>query len=65
MNSSEMVAKLKGMGLCQSQRSKVMETYRDAGEAEALEQANGYVQQECIQVANAKAAANALCGMNL
>lgn len=65
MNPAEMVTKLKGIGLCQSQRVKVMETYRDAGEAEALEQANSYVRQERNQVANAKAAANALCGMNL
>ncbi|MDP4028548.1 MAG: hypothetical protein Q8P42_06220 [Gallionella sp.] len=65
MNPSQMVEKLKEMGLCQSQRSKVMETYRDAGEEEALEQANGYVHQERVQIENAKAAANVFCGMRL
>ncbi len=65
MRPEQMIEKLKDMGLCQIERSKVMETYRDAGEADALEQADGYVRQHHICMANARAAANVLCGMNL
>ena len=65
MDSTQMVEKLKGMGLCRIDRSKVMETYRDAGEVEALEQANGYLERDRIGLANAKAAAEALCGIKI
>ncbi len=60
-----MVERLKTMGLPPVQRSKVMETFHDAGEAEALEQAEGYLTSSRNEIANAKAAAKLLCGMEL
>ena len=43
MSTQEMIAHLKAMGLKQPQREKVLATYRDAGQFEALEQAHEYV----------------------
>lgn len=62
---NQIIEHLKALGLGSTQRSKVMETFRDAGEAEALEQAAGYLQQERREIAGSKAAANALFGMKI
>lgn len=57
-----MVAKLKEMGLPQTDRSKVLETFRDAGEKEALEQANEILQRRAKQIAAAEKAMNSIMG---
>lgn len=65
MTPDEMVAHLKAIGLCASDRAKVMETYRDAGEDEALEQARRYVVAGQSAVAGARAGAAAWCGIRI
>lgn len=57
MSPQEMITHLKAMGLCASDRAKVMETYRDAGQDEALEQAERHVAIGNAAVARAKAGA--------
>lgn len=65
MRPKEMVEKLKAMGLGRVQRALVMETFHDAGEKEALEQAEGYLVAHRRQVADAEIAARRLCGLVL
>ena len=65
MNVSKMIETLKGMGLSKIEREKCIETYRDVGEAETLEQARGYVAAKERQLADAKSAAKTLCGISL
>ena len=65
MSVSKMIETLKAMGLSKIEREKCIETYRDVGEAETLEQARGYVAAKERQLADAKSAANSLCGMSL
>lgn len=65
MTPQEMVEHLKAMGLCTIDRAKVMETYRDAGQDEALEQAERHVAIGNAAVARAKAGAATLCGVVL
>jgi hypothetical protein len=63
--TTEMVDRLKAMGLGQHDRRKVLETFRDAGEKEALEQANEIVARSKTQIAEAKQAAHDLFGINI
>lgn len=65
MTTPEMISSLKAMGLKQPDREKVLATFRDAGQAEALEQARGYVARSAAQLAGAKAAARQLFGMSI
>lgn len=57
-----MTAKLKEMGLPQTDRAKVMETFRDAGEKEAMEQANNILLRRAKQIAAAEKAMNSIMG---
>ena len=63
MTPHEMVAHLKAMGLCTRDRAKVMETYRDAGQDEAIEQADSYVTTSKTAVTRAKVGMEAWTGM--
>lgn len=65
MTPQEMVTHLKTMGLCASDRAKVMETYRDAGQDYALEKARRYVVAGQSAVASAKAGAAAWCDIRI
>lgn len=62
---SQMVEQLKAMGLPHSQRAKCMETFRDVGEGEALEQAERYLSNNRNQIQNAKNVALIMCGLNI
>lgn len=57
--------RLKEMGLGQQDRRKVMETFHDAGEKEALEHANGIIARSNAALAGAKQAARNLCGIDI
>lgn len=61
----EMVKCLKEMGLGQQQRSKVMATFRDAGEEEAIEQAQELLAGDQAAIAGAKQAARTLLGIKI
>lgn len=53
------------MGLGAWEREQCCATYRDTGEAEALEQAEQYIARSKAQLAGARAAAKALCGLHI
>jgi hypothetical protein len=63
MTIPELIAHLKTMGLNQPERENVVATFRDSGQAEALELARSYVAQSDAQISAAKAAAAQLCGL--
>lgn len=65
MTPQEMVEHLKAMGLCTIDRAKVMETYRDAGQDEAIEQAESYVTANKAAVTRAKAGMAIWSGMKI
>lgn len=60
-----MVERLKALGLCQHDRRKVIDTFRDSGEKEAMEQANDIVARTKAEIAGAKQAARDLCGIHI
>ncbi len=59
------IERLKAMGLGDWEREQCCATYRDAGEAEAIEQAERYNARRQAQVDGARLAARALCGLNI
>lgn len=61
----EFIARLKAMGLGDWERQQCCATYRDSGEAEALEQAERYVAQSKAQIESARQAAKQLCGLDI
>ena len=65
MTTPEMIVHLKGMGLKQLEREKVLATFRDAGQAEALEQASEHMARSAAQLSGAKATAQQLFGINI
>jgi len=65
LTGPELVERLKEMGLGRHDRSKVLETFRDSGEKEALEQANEIVARTKADLAGAKQAARDLCRIDI
>lgn len=65
MNIDALIVKLKEMGLGRIQRANVLETYRDVGYEEAMEQAIGYQTTSQKQVDAATVAAADLFGLNI
>lgn len=65
MTPTEMVSHLKALRLGQVERSNVMETFRDAGQAEALEQAHNYVVARKTATTRTKAAVRMLLGITI
>lgn len=57
--------RLKKMGLGQQDRRKVIETFHDAGEKEAMEHANDIIARSNANLAAAKQAARDLCGIDI
>lgn len=63
MDIDQFLEYMKSKGICRYDRSKCLDTFRDAGFEEAKEQADGYVERDAQQLRAAESAARRLCGM--
>jgi len=65
LTGPEFSDRLKGMGLGSQDRRKVIETFHDSGEKEAMEHANDIIARSNAALAGAKQAARDLCGIDI
>lgn len=61
----QFIERLKALGLGYWEREQCCATYRDSGEAEALEQAERYIARRQAQADGAWLAAPQLCGLDI
>lgn len=65
LTGPQFAERLKELGLGLQDRRKVIETFHDSGVREAMDHANDILARSRAQIASAKQAARALCGIDI